>query len=84
MPGPATQGSVAIIRVSGSDAVQVAARMFRPGGKFRFDWRPESHRVYYGKAVDGDEVVIDEVGGALLLLLLRCWRRTRGCQGWGG
>jgi hypothetical protein len=60
-PGPTTQGSVAIIRVSGSDATQVAARLFRPGGKFQFNWQPESHRVYYGKAVDADEAFIDEV-----------------------
>ncbi len=39
----------------------MAARLFRPGGKFQFNWEPESHKVYYGKAVDGDEVVIDEV-----------------------
>jgi tRNA modification GTPase len=41
--------------------VQIAARVFRPGGKFKFDWKPKSHRVYYGMAVDGDEHTIDEV-----------------------
>ena len=41
--------------------LQVASRVFRPGSKFRFGWQPESHRVYYGSAVDGDERVIDEV-----------------------
>ena len=43
--------------------VQVTSRVFRPGGKFRFAWQPESHRVYYGSAVDGDEHLIDEVRG---------------------
>ena len=41
---------------------QVANRVFRPGGKFKFDWQPESHRVYYGTAVNADEQVVDEVG----------------------
>ncbi|GAX77543.1 hypothetical protein CEUSTIGMA_g4987.t1 [Chlamydomonas eustigma] len=56
-----SQGSVAIIRLSGSEAVQMAARVFRPGGKFKFNWGPESHRVYYGTAVDGEENALDEV-----------------------
>jgi tRNA modification GTPase len=55
-----TQGSVAIIRISGSDAVSVASRVFWPGGKFRFGWKPESHRVYYGTVVDGSGAVVDE------------------------
>ena len=38
----------------------MAARVFRPGNKFKFGWQPESHRVYYGSAVDGDERAIDE------------------------
>lgn len=46
---------------------QVASRVFRPGGKFRFAWQPESHRVYYGSAVDGDEHIIDEVMSTSLM-----------------
>ena len=38
----------------------MAARVFRPGNKFKFGWQPESHRVYYGSAVEGDERAIDE------------------------
>ncbi|GIL86170.1 hypothetical protein Vretifemale_14570 [Volvox reticuliferus] len=62
-----SHGSVAIIRVSGTEAVSIAARVFRPGGRFRFGWQPQSHRVYYGTAVDGDERLLDEV---LLLVML--------------
>lgn len=55
-------GAVAIIRISGSEAVEVAAKLFRPNGRFQFNWRPASHRVYYGTAVDPeDEGVLDEV-----------------------
>ncbi|GIL54000.1 hypothetical protein Vafri_9551 [Volvox africanus] len=62
-----SHGSVAIIRVSGTEAVSIASRVFRPGGRFRFGWQPESHRVYYGTAVDGDERLLDEV---LLIVML--------------
>lgn len=65
--GPGHQGAVSIVRVSGSDACNLAARVFRPGGQFKFDWRPISHRLYYGTVVDQDEVVVDEV---LLLAML--------------
>eukprot|EP00798_Chlamydomonas_sp_ICE-L_P001846 gene1846-33265_t len=50
-----------------TDAIEIASNVFRQGGKFRFNWKPESHRVYYGTAVDADERVIDEV---LLLSML--------------
>ena len=61
--GPSLAGAVAIIRLSGTDAIAIASRVFRTGrgGRFKFGWRPESHRVYYGTAVDGDGVIIDEV-----------------------
>ncbi|GLI68378.1 hypothetical protein VaNZ11_012702 [Volvox africanus] len=62
-----SHGSVAIIRVSGTEAVSIASRVFRPGGRFRFGWQPKSHRVYYGTAVDGDEHLLDEV---LLIVML--------------
>ncbi|PNW72451.1 hypothetical protein CHLRE_16g681238v5 [Chlamydomonas reinhardtii] len=60
-------GSVSIIRLSGTEAVPIALKAFRPGGRFRIGWSPASHRVYYGTAVDGDENVLDEV---LLLVML--------------
>ncbi|GFR47846.1 hypothetical protein Agub_g9626, partial [Astrephomene gubernaculifera] len=62
-----SHGSVAIIRISGSDAVAIASKVFRPGGRVRADWRPESHRVYYGTAVDPEGRLLDEV----LLLVMR-------------
>jgi hypothetical protein len=51
---------VAIIRISGADATRIAAAVFWPGGRFKFGWKPESHRVYYGTIVDGNGDVIDE------------------------
>ncbi|KAG2434245.1 hypothetical protein HXX76_007970 [Chlamydomonas incerta] len=60
-------GSVSIIRLSGTEAVPIALKAFRPGGRYRLGWAPASHRVYYGTAVDGDEAVLDEV---LLLVML--------------
>lgn len=43
-------------------------------GKFRFQWKPQSQRIYYGTAVDGDGQVIDEV---LLLAMLKPKSYTR-------
>lgn len=48
------------MRISGADAVAIAARVFWPGGRFRFGWKPRSHQVYYGGVVDGDGALIDE------------------------
>ena len=58
-------GSVAIVRVSGPDAVAIGQRLFRPAGR-RQRW--ESHRVLYGHVLEpATGQVIDEV---LLLLML--------------
>ncbi|KAF0899718.1 hypothetical protein E2562_022564 [Oryza meyeriana var. granulata] len=57
--GPAAVG---IVRLSGSDAVAVAACVFRPARRAApAPWRPRSHFVEYGVALDGDGNVIDEV-----------------------
>lgn len=58
--GPAAVG---IVRLSGPDAVAVADRVFRPAGTRRASeqWRPRSHFVEYGLALDADGSVIDEV-----------------------
>lgn len=53
------QGAVSIIRLSGSRALQVASRVFRPASKGT--WIPESHRVYYGRAYDKNGNILDEV-----------------------
>eukprot|EP00897_Mesotaenium_endlicherianum_P004451 jgi/Mesen1/4033/ME000212S03056 len=54
------QAGVAIVRLSGPSAVDVAGRIFRPAKKGA-RWQPESHRVEYGWAVDEQGAVIDEV-----------------------
>jgi len=58
---PVGEGGIGIIRVSGRDAIDIAARLFRPkqGGDIR---AAKSHRIHYGHIVnpeDGDTV--DEV-----------------------
>nr|CAB3480890.1 unnamed protein product [Digitaria exilis] len=58
--GPAAVG---IVRLSGPDAVAVAGRVFRPARKApaQAPWRPRSHFVEYGLALNADGSVIDEV-----------------------
>ena len=58
-------GGVAIVRVSGDDAVSVARRMFRPGAPAqqstaRGVWAAESHRVQYGGVYDEAGRLVDE------------------------
>ena len=58
----AAAGAVSIIRLSGGDAVAIAQAIFRLArGAGGADWQPESHRVYYGRAVDAGGGVLDEV-----------------------
>ena len=65
-------GSVAIVRISGPDAVAIGRRLFRPAGH-RQRW--ESHRVLYGHVLEPTTgQVIDEV----LLLLMRAPRSFTG------
>nr|CAB3482890.1 unnamed protein product [Digitaria exilis] len=58
--GPAAVG---IVRLSGPEAVAVAGRVFRPARRApaQAPWRPRSHFVEYGLALDADGSVIDEV-----------------------
>ena len=76
----AAQGAVAIVRLSGEDATHVARSVFRPGPPPASAspaartpqqqpalWEPETHRVYYGHAVDAAGAPLDEV---LLLVML--------------
>lgn len=56
--------AVGIVRLSGPTAVGVAARVFRPARKqTKGDcfWKPRSHFVEYGFALDKQGNVIDEV-----------------------
>ncbi|KAJ3677316.1 hypothetical protein LUZ60_003040 [Juncus effusus] len=61
--GPAAVG---IVRLSGSNAVSIAAQVFRPVKKVKekdgvVGWRPNSHFVEYGFVLDKEGNVIDEV-----------------------
>ena len=56
----AQQGSVAIIRVSGPDAVQIASSVFVPSSSKKH-WTPKTHRVYHGHVLDAEGGVVDEV-----------------------
>ena len=65
-------GSVAIVRISGPQALAVARRVFRPAGKHQ-EW--ESHRVLYGHVVEpATTQVLDEV----LLLYMQAPRSFTG------
>ncbi|KAL4534575.1 hypothetical protein Ndes2437A_g05348 [Nannochloris sp. 'desiccata'] len=74
----AQQGAVSIIRLSGWEAVSTAAAVFNPAGSpsssassssssTSDNWTPESHRIYYGHAIDASGNIIDEV---LVLVML--------------
>ncbi len=56
----AQQGSVAIIRLSGPDAVQIASSVFVPSSSKK-QWTPKSHRVYHGHVLDAEGGIVDEV-----------------------
>ena len=55
-------GGVAIVRVSGDEAVSVVRRIFWPGprARTRTAWTAESHRAVYGSVCEDDGSVIDE------------------------
>jgi tRNA modification GTPase len=50
---PPGVGGVGIVRVSGPESLAIARRIFRRSGKREeaADWQPESHRLYYGHAI---------------------------------
>lgn len=57
-------GAVGIVRLSGPAAVSVGGRVFRPLSKRKrknTGWRPKSHFVEHGVALDPHGDVIDEV-----------------------
>ena len=59
-------GGIGIIRISGPEAEAVLERVFRPAGNSaRIS---ESHRMVYGKLVDGTETV-DECMAVLMFIL---------------
>ena len=53
-------GAIATIRLSGSESIQIASKLFK-SHKDDFDLvKAKSHGLYFGKIIDGDEL-IDEV-----------------------
>lgn len=60
MPTGAQQGSVAIIRLSGPEAVAIASAVFRPSRR-KASWVPKTHRIYHGHVLDADGSIVDEV-----------------------
>lgn len=68
-------GAVAIVRLSGTSAVEIVGRMFQPAGRTRTsplgsEWTPESHRVQYGNLVDTSGSLVDEVNRLEAILLM--------------
>lgn len=59
----AGEGGIAIVRISGDGAADLFQQVFRPAGKRRPPY--ESHRLMYGHAMDGDEM-IDECMGVVM------------------
>ena len=61
---PPGMGGIAIVRVSGPDARQVAASVFRPARRHRMDGSSPEHRpgwrAVYGRVYDSSGEFIDE------------------------
>ena len=60
--------AVSIIRLSGRDAVGIAECVFSPAGKQ--PWTPESHRVYYGHAIEMEETSVKVIDEVLVIVML--------------
>ncbi|NLV58837.1 MAG: tRNA uridine-5-carboxymethylaminomethyl(34) synthesis GTPase MnmE [Clostridiales bacterium] len=71
----AGQGAVAIVRISGSRAVEFFERVFRSAA---YSPPYESHRLMVGKLIEGDQV-IDEVMG-VVMLAPRSYTREDVCE----
>ena len=56
-------GGIGIIRMSGPEAPEILMRVFKPAGKG--SEAPESHRMVYGKLMDGDQT-LDECMAVLM------------------
>ena len=57
---PKGKGGIAVIRISGSEAIAVAKRVFLPYGNTQIDTL-DGNRCIYGTIVDGDERIDDGV-----------------------
>ena len=55
---PPGDGGVAIVRISGANALSALQRFFRPSGNIS---QFESHRLYHGNLIDNNGHLVDEV-----------------------
>ena len=62
---PVGIGGIGVIRISGSDAVNVADRVFRAADKTTLASAP-THTIHYGHIVDGSGNITDEVMAAVM------------------
>ena len=72
----AQQGSVAIIRLSGPDAVQIASSVFVPSSSKK-QWTPKTHRIYHGHVLDTEGGVVDEVQTGTCICVARLSKCTK-------
>ena len=52
-----SNAGIGIIRISGSEAMEILVKIFEPYNKKADVYRLENHRIYYGNIKDGEEVV---------------------------
>ena len=52
-----SNAGIGIIRISGSEAMEILAKIFEPYNKKVDVYQLENHRLYYGNIKDGEEVV---------------------------
>ena len=68
---PLGEGALAVIRLSGADALAIAGRCFRPiGASSKMPSEATTHTLHYGNITDTEESVVDEV----LLAVMRAPR----------
>ncbi len=58
---PLGLGGIGIVRLSGPDALAIAARVFQPASASRAVLAQESFTTCYGRVMDGDEVVDEAI-----------------------
>ena len=52
-----SNAGIGIIRISGSEAMEILVKIFEPYNKKADVYQLENHRIYYGNIKDGEEVV---------------------------
>ena len=59
---PLGEGALAVIRLSGADALAIAGRCFRPiGASSQSPCDATTHTLHYGNIIDAEDRVVDEV-----------------------